>query len=108
MSASGVVRATEEGVELHVRLTPKAANDKIDGVETRGEDPFLKVRVRANPEDGKANIALERLISDWVSLARGRVTLTKGHTARIKTIAISGDTAELTEAIESLIADLPA
>jgi uncharacterized protein YggU (UPF0235/DUF167 family) len=108
MSASGVVRATEDGVEIHVRLTPKSAHDRIDGVETRGEDPFLKVRVRAVPEGGKANIALEKLISDWLSLARGRVTLTAGQTARIKTIAISGDTVELTQSIESLIADLPA
>jgi uncharacterized protein len=108
MTTSGVVRATEDGVEIHVRLTPKSAHDKIDGVETRGEDPFLKVRVRAVPEGGKANSALEKLLSDWVSLARGRVTLKSGHTARIKTIAISGDPVELTQTIESLIADLPA
>jgi uncharacterized protein len=107
MSESGLVRATNEGVELRVRLTPKSVHDKIEGVETRGDDPFLKVRVRAAPEDGKANTALERLIADWVGIARGRVSLTVGHTARLKTVVISGEPRELLPAIESLIADLP-
>jgi uncharacterized protein len=107
MSASGVVHISADGVELRVRLTPKSAHDKIEGVETRGDDPFLKVRVRANPTDGKANTALEKLIAEWLGLARGRVALTSGHTARIKTVTISGEPGELMQAIESLIADLP-
>jgi uncharacterized protein len=104
---AGIARSTEAGIELSVRLTPKSAHDRVDGVEVRGETPFLKVRVRAAPEDGKANTALERLIADWLGIARGQVNLTAGHTARIKTIAINGDPAVLTQAIDDLIANLP-
>jgi uncharacterized protein len=107
MTTSGVVRMSDDGVELRVRLTPKSAQDKIDGVETRGDDPFLKVRVRALPADGKANTALEKLIAEWLGLARGRVNLTAGHTARLKTVTVSGEPGELLQSIEGLIADLP-
>ncbi len=107
MSGARLVRATDDGIELHVRLTPKSAHDRVDGVELRGDLPFLKVRVRAVPEDGKANVALEKLIADWVGLARGQVSLTAGHTARIKTIAVAGDPAALMKTVEDLIANLP-
>lgn len=107
MSNAGLIRATDDGIELRVRLTPKSAHDRVDGVELRGDLPFLKVRVRAAPEDGKANTALERLIADWVSVARGQVTLTAGHTARIKTIVIGGDPLAMTQVVEDLIANLP-
>ncbi len=106
MSTSGIVRATKDGVELRVRLTPKSVEDTIDGIETRGDEPFLKVRVRAVPDGGKANTALERLIADWIGVARGRVSLISGHTARLKTVAVSGEPLELAPAIEDLIAAL--
>jgi uncharacterized protein len=106
VSASGVVRAITDGVEMRIRLTPKSAHDRVDGVETRGDEPFLKVRVRAVPEDGKANTALERLVADWVGVARGQVKLTSGHTARLKTVVVSGEPLELMPVIESLIAEL--
>ena len=56
------LRRTNAGVMLTVRLTPKSGKDEIAGVETFGEDTVLKARVRALPEAGRANAALERLI----------------------------------------------
>jgi uncharacterized protein YggU (UPF0235/DUF167 family) len=44
-----------------VRLTPKAKEDAILGVEQFGSERVLKARVRAVPEQGRANEALERL-----------------------------------------------
>jgi uncharacterized protein YggU (UPF0235/DUF167 family) len=43
-------------MRLAVRLTPRASNDGIDGWDRdeRGR-PVLKVRVRAQPIEGKAN-----------------------------------------------------
>jgi uncharacterized protein len=106
VSTSGIVRTAGDGVELRVRLTPKSVEDRVDGIETRGDEPFLKVRVRAVPDGGKANTALERLIADWIGVARGRVSLISGHTARLKTVAVSGEPLELTPVIEDLIATL--
>ena len=40
---------------LTVRLTPKSSRDEIVGVEAFGGEAVLKARVRALPEDGRAN-----------------------------------------------------
>ncbi|MEQ1648106.1 MAG: DUF167 family protein, partial [Hyphomicrobiaceae bacterium] len=46
-------RATKDGLELRVRLTPKSSRDAVEGIETTADGPALKARVTAIPEDGK-------------------------------------------------------
>jgi uncharacterized protein (TIGR00251 family) len=71
---------------IRVRLTPRAAQDRIVGWE--GET--LRVRVTAPPVDGKANAALERLLAKELGLPKGAVAVIGGHTSRDKTVAIGG------------------
>ena len=52
------LRHTKDGVILPVRLTPKSARDEISGVADFGEETVLKARVRALPEQSRANEAL--------------------------------------------------
>ncbi|RWG37062.1 MAG: DUF167 domain-containing protein, partial [Mesorhizobium sp.] len=44
-------RPRDDGIDLFVRLTPKAAVDRIEGIETAADGrSHLKARVRAVPE----------------------------------------------------------
>ena len=81
-----------DGLVLHIRLTPKGGRDAIDGIEplSNGQS-VLKVRVRAVPEDGKANKALIKLIVDTLDCAASSIEIVSGATARIKTLKIVGD-----------------
>jgi uncharacterized protein (TIGR00251 family) len=81
-----------DGLVLHIRLTPKGGRDAIDGIEplSNGQS-VLKVRVRAVPEDGKANKALIKLIADTLDCAASSIEIVSGATARIKTLKIVGD-----------------
>lgn len=78
-----------DGFTLRVRLTPNAAQNVIEG---KGEDAsgqrFLKCRVRAVPEKGKANAALIKLLARALSAPRSAITLESGQTARLKTLRI--------------------
>ena len=96
---------TEAGVSLAVRLTPKGGRDAIDGIETLSDGRVvLKVRVRAAPTEGEANEALRRLIAKSAGVATRDVALVAGATARIKRLAISGDSAALAAVLEKFCA----
>ena len=78
-----------------MRLTPGVARDAVDGwdADEHGRR-FLKVRVRAQPIEGRANAALMLFLAKTLGLAKSQVRLMAGDTARLKTIEIDGIEAE--------------
>ena len=75
-------RATLDGVVVACRLTPKGGRDAIDGAATLSDGMrVLLVRVRAVPEDGKANDALLRLIAERPARRRRRRGCCRGPRA---------------------------
>jgi uncharacterized protein len=63
-------------------------------------DGAVLIRVKAPPVDGKANDALCRLIAKRAGVAPSRVRVTRGHTAREKTVEVEGvETAQLRAAL---------
>ncbi len=91
---------------MPVRLTPKAGRDEIVGVEDHGGEQVLKARVRALPEAGRANAALEALIADWLGVPRSTVSVVQGGKSRLKRLAITGDPEHLSRLIASRMAAL--
>lgn len=88
---------------LKVRLTPKSSRDEIEGP---GQDSnggqFLKVRVRAVPQDGEANAALIRLVAKALRLPSSSVRIASGGASRVKTLALNGDPAAISQALTQL------
>ena len=76
---------------LRVRLTPAGGADRVEGVavDSAGE-PHIKARVRAAPEDGKANAALEAMLAKALGVPKSAVRVERGATARIKSVAVDG------------------
>ena len=78
-------------MKLRVRLTPAGGADRIDGRAFDAEGVlYIKARVRAAPEDGKANAALEALLAKALGVAKSNVSVTRGQTARMKTVEVDG------------------
>lgn len=95
-----LLRKRGDGIELYVRLTPKGGADRIEGVEPAADGKLhLKARVRAVPEKGAANAALEKLVADWLGLPKSCVTVAAGATSRLKTVHVAGDPTELSEGL---------
>jgi uncharacterized protein YggU (UPF0235/DUF167 family) len=93
---AGAHSITPNGLALHLRVTPNAASDRIEGLETRADGAeVLKVRVRAVPEAGKANKAVIALIAGLLDVPKSAVAVTAGETGRLKSLLISGDGAAL-------------
>ena len=99
-----LARLTPRGLELRVRLTPKSSSDRIDGICDSMDGPALAARVRALPTDGEANSALERLIAEWLDIAKSSVSLTAGQKSRVKTVTISAGPGELVAKLHNRLA----
>lgn len=97
-------RARPDGLDLFVRLTPKSSADAIDGVQEAVDGSVhLAARVRAVPDKGAANAALEKLLADRLDVPRRAVSVVAGSTSRLKTVRLTGDAAEIAQAVEAAI-----
>ncbi|MBS0250105.1 MAG: DUF167 domain-containing protein [Proteobacteria bacterium] len=87
------------------RLTPKSSKEAVDGVVETPDGPAFQARVRAIPEDGAANRALEELVARWLGVAKQSVSLAKGGKSRLKSLRISGDPDELERRLQDRIGE---
>jgi uncharacterized protein len=89
-------------VRVVVRLTPKAASDKIEGWEKSADGrSYLKARVRAVPEDGKANKALVDLVAKSFGVKKSNVSIVSGSRSRIKQVVIEDPSPNLIKMISA-------
>ncbi|MBX3583360.1 MAG: DUF167 domain-containing protein [Rhizobiaceae bacterium] len=102
--APACYRVQQNGVDLFVWLTPKSSSDAIDGPGAQADGSVhLAARVRAVPEKGAANSALERLLAGAFGLPRSCVSVVGGSTSRLKTVRLLGDPADLAKAVEEVV-----
>lgn len=95
------------GLVLQIRLTPKSSADEVVGVEQWDDGiPRLKVRVRAAPENGKANAALIKTVAHWLGVAKTSVTVKAGAQSRFKSLLVTGDSNALLEVLDERLASL--
>jgi len=103
---SGPVMATDRGVTVAVRITPKARRQRIEGVAEEADGGrVLKVSVTAPPEGGKANAALVALLSKTWKVPKSAIAVQSGATARRKLLSVAGDPAELARRIEKSLTE---
>lgn len=85
-------RLAPDKVSFAVRLTPKGGRDTIEGWEKAADGKaHLKARVSPPPHDGAANEALVALLARALGVAKSRVRIVGGASARIKRIEVDGD-----------------
>lgn len=77
-------RLAVEGTEITVRVTPKTSRNAV-----KVEDGQIRVYVTTVPEGGKANAAVQKLLAKQMGLAKSRLVLIRGQTARDKTFLVS-------------------
>ncbi len=74
------------GEGFEIKVVPRAGRDEIAGER----DGCVLVRVRAAPEDGRANDAVRRLIAARLGVRTGAVELLRGERSRRKTVRVAG------------------
>ena len=76
------------GGELTVKVTPNAGENSISLPGEGGPAGILLVRVTATPENGKANLAVLKLLSKALGLPRTSLEIVRGGNARTKVVSI--------------------
>ena len=90
-------------VRFCVRLTPKGGRDAVEGWAKSADGAVhLKARVRAVPENGKANAALIGLLAETLAVPKSAVRIAGGETARLKRIEVAGEAKILTARLQAL------
>lgn len=70
-------------MQMRIKVVPGARNE---GIEWLGD--MLKVKVRAAPEKGRANTAVEALLAQRLALPQSSVRIVAGFGSPLKTVEI--------------------
>ncbi len=73
-------------IKLELKVLPSSSRDCVVGWLGQA----LKIKVRAAPEKGRANKAVETLLCKTLALPKGAVSITAGLTSSSKTAHIEG------------------
>ncbi len=74
----------QTGIRLNLRVTPKAAQNRIVV-----EEDLLRVYVTQAPDGGKANRAVLKLLSQAIGIPPSCLTLIRGETDRNKVVGVN-------------------
>lgn len=89
---------------LRVRAAPRSAAARVGGLHRHADGCLsLIVKVRAPPEQGKANKAVIEMPGRALRLAKFRFAVEAGESDRTKIVSIRGDLAEIAHALYSLV-----
>ena len=83
-----------ESAVLSLRVVPKSSQDAVVG----WQGGALKIKVRAAPEDGKANAAVIEILAKTLGVPRKTIVLESGHASRNKRVRIEGFSVEAIKA----------
>jgi hypothetical protein len=77
-------------VAFSVKVVPRSSKTAIAGVL----GGMLKIKLAAAPEKGKANESLIDFLADTIGVKKNAIKITSGHTSPVKSIEITGLSAE--------------
>ncbi len=87
-----------DSILVNVKVFANAPFDRIEG----WEGDWLKIRIHAAPEKGKANEYLIRFLAKCLNISPRQIAVAKGASSRLKQLKIEGMNKQ--ELLERLLA----
>ena len=75
----------KEGIEVHLHIQTNAKKSEVVGLF----DNRLKIKIHALPQEGRANAALIKFLSELTGLPRASIKLKRGDTSKKKTVLLN-------------------
>ena len=76
-----MIKQTKDGLVLRIKISPNSKSNKIIL-----EEDFAKIKITAQPIEGKANKALIEFLSKKFKIPKTSIKILKGETSKEKTI----------------------
>ncbi|CCY63967.1 MAG: DUF167 domain-containing protein [Candidatus Gastranaerophilaceae bacterium] len=92
-----MLKKTKEGIIITLRISPNASKNEIIKTEEG-----IKVKITAQPIDGKANKALIEYLSKLLKIPKSLFEIVKGETSKDKNVLIRTRNEEDIEKIKNL------
>lgn len=78
-----MLKETKDGIIITIKISPNASKNEIIK-----SDEGIKVKITAQPVDGKANKALIEYLSKQFKIPKSLIKIIKGETSKEKTLLI--------------------
>ena len=89
--ANPTIREVDGGVVFSVKIVPGSSKTSVCGLL----DGMVKIKISAPPEKGKANQSLVKYLAKKLGVKRKDVHIISGQTSPVKSVEISGISAEM-------------
>ncbi|MBP3847181.1 YggU family protein [bacterium] len=76
-----MIKETKDGILATIKISPNAKSNEI--IKTENE---VKIKITAQPIDGKANRGLIEFLSKYFKIPKTSIKIVKGETSREKTL----------------------
>lgn len=93
-----MIKETDNGIVVSIKISPNAKKNEI--IKTKDE---TKIKITAQPIDGKANKSLIEFLSKNFKIPKTSIKILKGETSKEKTILFITDNKEKIESIKDLL-----
>ncbi len=79
-----MIKQTDNGVIINIRISPNAKKNEI--IKTQ---EITKIKITAQPIDGKANKCLIEFLSKFFKITKNSIKIVKGETSKDKTLLLT-------------------
>lgn len=94
---AGYIVANNSKTILKIYVQPGASKNEFVGLY--GDPPRLKVKIKAQPQDGEANAEVISFLSKVLKIPKSKIEIYRGHISRQKDILIDLGITEVVKGI---------
>lgn len=80
------ISASESKTILKIYVQPGASKNEFVGLY--GDPARLKIKIKAQPQDGEANAEVITFLSKILGISKSKIEIFRGHTSRQKDVLI--------------------
>ena len=101
MISENILKLTDDGIVLKLRISPNAAKNQLIL-----SDEMIKLKITAQPIENKANKAVVEYLSKLFKIPKTSITILKGDTSKDKTLLLKTTDKEKIVSIKTILSDV--